>query len=196
MEELDGLFIPAHIFTPFKSVYGSAVRLMGSFDLKKVAAVELGLSSDSELVDWISELMHSVLMNSDRTPCRKSDGSTTNFSVKEASFEEFRKALNGTDGRKILKNYGLNPRLGKFTGPVFKDAVALHSRRDPVCCTAEAKRESKAFWTGFWKSVTNLAAIRHSVLRTNINSIGIYPKLGKRDMETAGCIWHRNEHPS
>ena len=116
VEELDGLFIPAHIFTPFKSVYGSATDSMGKlFDLKKVSAVELGLSSDSELADRISELnAFPFLTNSDAHSLPKIGREYNKLLVKEASFEEFRKVLSGKDGRRILKNYGLNPRLGKY----------------------------------------------------------------------------------
>ena len=65
--ELEGLLIPAHIFTPFKSVYGSAAERMGGLlDLSQLAGVELGLSSDSSMADQLSEVQSlTFLTNSD-----------------------------------------------------------------------------------------------------------------------------------
>ena len=59
VEKYNGILIPAHIFTPFKSYYGNcADRLENIFKEKydKIFAVELGLSSDTFLADEISEL--------------------------------------------------------------------------------------------------------------------------------------------
>ncbi|MFP3440791.1 hypothetical protein R0K18_23950, partial [Pantoea sp. SIMBA_133] len=45
--ELGGLFIPAHVFTPFKSLYGKGVNRSISevLDPNKIDGIELGLSS-------------------------------------------------------------------------------------------------------------------------------------------------------
>ena len=59
VEKYNGILIPAHIFTPFKSYYGNCTdRLENIFKEKydKIFAVELGLSSDTFLADEISEL--------------------------------------------------------------------------------------------------------------------------------------------
>ena len=69
VEKYNGILIPAHIFTPFKSYYGNcADRLQDIFKEKfdKIFAVELGLSSDTFLADTISELeTKTFLTNSD-----------------------------------------------------------------------------------------------------------------------------------
>lgn len=58
VKELQGLFIPAHIFTPFKSLYGKGVKksLSEVFDPAQIDAVELGLSSDTDMVRNIEEI--------------------------------------------------------------------------------------------------------------------------------------------
>src|SRR5699024_11517541 len=58
VKELDGLFIPAHIFTPFKSSYGKGVKqsLSEEFDMNLIDAVEFGLSTDLDMSDQITEL--------------------------------------------------------------------------------------------------------------------------------------------
>jgi uncharacterized protein (TIGR00375 family) len=111
-----GLLVPAHIFTPHKSIYGScSTRMEHVLDLDKIAAVELGLSSDSEMAGAISELdRYTFLTNSDAHSLAKIGREYNVLRLIEPSFEELRKALAKQDGRKVLANYGLNPRLGKY----------------------------------------------------------------------------------
>ena len=59
VEKHNGILVPAHIFTPYKSFYGNCTkRLERIFKEKfdKIFAVELGLSADTFLADEISEL--------------------------------------------------------------------------------------------------------------------------------------------
>ena len=58
VEKYNGILIPAHCFTPHKSFYGNCTsRLERIFEEKfnKIFAIELGLSSDTELADHISD---------------------------------------------------------------------------------------------------------------------------------------------
>src|SRR5699024_355505 len=74
VKELAGLFIPAHVFTPFKSLYGKGVQysLTEVFDPDLIDAVELGLSSDTEMANGISELSrYAFLTNSDAHSLQK-----------------------------------------------------------------------------------------------------------------------------
>ena len=57
VEKHNGILVPAHIFTPYKSFYGNCTkRLERIFKEKfdKIFAVELGLSADTFLADEIS----------------------------------------------------------------------------------------------------------------------------------------------
>lgn len=111
-----GLFIPAHIFTPHKGIYGSASTRMGDLlhpDL--IAGAELGLSADSEMAGYISELdPYPLLTNSDAHSLGKIGREYNELLLREPTFAEFRLALAGSEGRRIAANYGLNPRLGKY----------------------------------------------------------------------------------
>ncbi|CAG7641955.1 endonuclease Q family protein [Paenibacillus allorhizosphaerae] len=111
-----GLLIPAHIFTPHKSIYGSSsTRMEHLLDLDAIAAVELGLSADSVMAGYISELdRYTFLTNSDAHSLPKIGREYNKLLLERPSFAEFRKALAHEDGRKVLANYGLNPRLGKY----------------------------------------------------------------------------------
>ncbi|RCX23178.1 uncharacterized protein (TIGR00375 family) [Fontibacillus phaseoli] len=111
-----GIVIPAHIFTPHRSVYGScAPRLADVLDPELISAVELGLSADSEMAGWISELdKYTILTNSDAHSLGKIGREYNQLILREPSYREFEKALQGAEGRMVGANYGLNPRLGKY----------------------------------------------------------------------------------
>jgi len=111
-----GIFIPAHIFTPFKSVFGKCCNRMEEvLNLEMIDAVELGLSSDTEMADQIEELhSFSFVTNSDAHSLAKIAREYNQIQMHEASFEELLLALHGKEGRFITANYGLDPKLGKY----------------------------------------------------------------------------------
>ena len=118
VEKYNGILIPAHIFTPHKSYYGNCVdRLKDVFKEKynKIFAVELGLSSDTFLADTISELEgKTYVTNSDAHSLPKIAREYNKMQVENISFKEIVKALKNEDGRKVISNYGLDPKLGKY----------------------------------------------------------------------------------
>ena len=118
VEKYNGILIPAHCFTPHKSFYGNCTdRLEKVFREKysKVSAIELGLSADTNLADHISELENKTfLTNSDAHSLPKIAREYNKILVEDISFKEFLKALKNEDGRKIITNYGLDPKLGKY----------------------------------------------------------------------------------
>jgi uncharacterized protein (TIGR00375 family) len=111
-----GILIPAHIFTPHKSVYGSATYCMENLlDMNNIAAVELGLSADSAMAGTISELdRYTFVTNSDAHSLAKIGREYNLIAMQEANFTELTKALARQEGRSVLANYGLNPQLGKY----------------------------------------------------------------------------------
>ncbi|KWW11414.1 MULTISPECIES: endonuclease Q family protein [Peribacillus] len=117
VKSLGGLFIPAHVFTPFKSLYGKGVRfsLTEVFDPRLIDAIELGLSSDTEMVEDIAELeSYPFVTNSDAHSLGKIAREYQKIQLKEPTFAELEKALREEGNRKVLANYGLNPLLGKY----------------------------------------------------------------------------------
>ena len=118
VEKYNGILIPAHVFTPHKSFYGNCTdRLEKIFKEKfaKIFAIELGLSSDTYLADKIKELeTRTFLTNSDAHSLPKIAREYNKLLVEDISFKEVIKAIKNIDGRKILCNYGLDPKLGKY----------------------------------------------------------------------------------
>ncbi|RKN84664.1 endonuclease Q family protein [Paenibacillus ginsengarvi] len=111
-----GLMIPAHIFTPYKSLYGSGTdRLAAMLDPEQVAAVELGLSADTEMASWLSELdRYTFVTNSDAHSLGKIGREYNRMALGAPTFQELKLALFREAGRGVTANYGLNPRLGKY----------------------------------------------------------------------------------
>ncbi|WP_018249990.1 endonuclease Q family protein [Orenia marismortui] len=115
VDELGGIIIPAHSFTPHKGLYGSYSDSLSRDAFDKIAAIELGLSADSEMADHLSELAaKTFLSNSDAHSLGKIGREYNKVLVKEASFKEVLLALRREGVRKVLANYGLSPKLGKY----------------------------------------------------------------------------------
>jgi uncharacterized protein (TIGR00375 family) len=117
VKELDGLFIPAHVFTPFKSLYGKGVKqsLSEVFEPTLIDAIELGLSSNTMMADEIGELhQYTYISNSDAHSLAKIAREYQVFEMMEPTFGELEKALKEVDGRRIVANFGLDPLLGKY----------------------------------------------------------------------------------
>ncbi len=125
VEKYNGVLIPAHIFTPFKSYYGNCTeRLERIFKEKyeKIFAVELGLSADTYIADEIRELANkNFITNSDAHSLPKIAREYNKLLVENISFKEIMKAIKMEDGRKILANYGLDPKLGKYNRSFCED---------------------------------------------------------------------------
>ena len=118
VEKYNGILIPAHAFTPHKSFYGNCTsRLERIFKEKfnKVFALELGLSADTELADHISELeTRTFITNSDAHSLPKIAREYNKMLLGDISFKELLKALKNEEGRKVVANYGMDPKLGKY----------------------------------------------------------------------------------
>ena len=119
IDQIGGILIPAHVFTPHKIIYGNCVRRLGEMfsksTLKKIPAIELGLSADTEIADRLKELaQYTFLSNSDAHSLPKIGREYNIIELEEANFKEILLALQRKEGRKITANYGLDPKLGKY----------------------------------------------------------------------------------
>lgn len=125
VEKYNGYLIPAHVFTPFKSYYGNCTdRMEKIFKEKydKIFAIELGLSADTDIADEISELSNkNFITDSDAHSLPKIAREYNKLLVKDINFNEVFKAIRMEDGRKILCNFGLDPKLGKYNRSFCED---------------------------------------------------------------------------
>ncbi|ANC79401.1 hypothetical protein ABE65_013490 [Fictibacillus phosphorivorans] len=138
-----GLFIPAHIFTPFKSLYGKGVdsSLTEVLDPSMIDGVELGLSSNTEMASRLEELSSfTFLTNSDAHSLEKIAREYQMLSLKEPTFKEFKMALQGVNGREIIANYGLNPYLGKYYNSVCEACLEVFLPNSESCNKCGSKK--------------------------------------------------------
>jgi uncharacterized protein (TIGR00375 family) len=136
VKELGGIFIPAHVFTPFKSLYGKGVKrsLQEVLDPNLIDGIELGLSSDTQMADQIKELHdYTFVTNSDAHSLAKIAREYQVMEMEEPTFLELQKVLKGMDGRKITANYGLDPKLGKYHRTVCAECLTYVGQEESVC---------------------------------------------------------------
>jgi len=137
-----GILIPAHVFTPYKSFYGrsfeSYQQVFTDDEWDRILGIELGLSADSYLGDYLSELKgKTFISNSDAHSLIKIAREYNLIRMKELNYQEFLLALKRIKGRKIVSNYGLEPRLGKY-----------HRSFCPKCNKVLGVSHRKGFWMG------------------------------------------------
>ena len=149
VEKYNGILIPAHIFTPHKSYYGNCVdSLKAIFKEKfdKIFAVELGLSSDTFLADTITELeTKTFVTNSDAHSLPKIAREYNKLQVEDISFKEVVKALKNEDGRKVVANYGLDPKLGKYHRTYCDNCDSTIDTKEPVTICPKCGSEKVTF---------------------------------------------------
>jgi uncharacterized protein (TIGR00375 family) len=140
---LGGIFIPAHVFTPFKSLYGKGVNrsLTEVFDPNLIDGIELGLSSDTEMADQIGEIhRYTFVTNSDAHSLAKIAREYQVMALQEPTFLELGKALKGEDGRHMIANYGLDPLLGKYHKTVCSECLNPLHQDDQICSLCGSKK--------------------------------------------------------
>ncbi|UTR14556.1 endonuclease Q family protein [Salipaludibacillus sp. LMS25] len=164
VKEAGGWFIPAHIFTPFKSVYGKGVGTLMEevFDLSLIDAVELGLSSDTSMAGLLPELAaFPFITSSDAHSILKIGREHQIIEAAAPTFLEIDKALKAKSHRKIVANCGLYPQLGKYYQsvcglchkPLKNEKCPYHPDRpiikgvyDRISQLAETQREQLNSW--------------------------------------------------
>jgi len=121
VRETGGFVGPAHAFTPFKSVFreGRYESLLACYgkEAANIHFIELGLSADTEIADYIPELRGITFITSSDAHSPSPDKlgrEFVRFSMESATFDELRKAILRQQGRKPILNVGLDPRLGKY----------------------------------------------------------------------------------
>ena len=145
VQRYHGVLVPAHVFTPHKSFYGNCTRRLERIFkeyYKDIPAIELGLSSDTYLADKISELENKTfLTNSDAHSLPKIGREYNKLLLNDISYKEFLMTLKNDSGRKVITNYGLDPKLGKYHRTYCEDCEKNIEQEAPVikCDTCDSK---------------------------------------------------------
>ncbi|MCM0626817.1 endonuclease Q family protein [Lysinibacillus sp. OL1_EC] len=201
VHELGGIFIPAHVFTPFKSLFGKGVRrsLTEVFDPELIDGIELGLSSDTNMVSHIKELQaYTFVSNSDAHSLGKLAREYQKLRLAEANFTELKMALHEQEGRAVIANYGLNPLLGKYHQTVCAKCSQQLSKEATICTECGSNQIIKGVATRIqelsedFPNKRNRPPYIHQIPLDFIPGIG--PKMMERLIEAFGTemnILHR-----
>jgi len=132
-----GILVPAHVFTPYKSLYGSCcdslTELLRPEQVSGLKAVELGLSSDTELAQQIRELNQLVfLSNSDAHSLPKIGREYNLLRLNQADFRNLVWALEGKNGCSVAANFGFDPKLGKYHRTFCNACLTVAQTPPPV----------------------------------------------------------------
>lgn len=191
VKQLGGLFIPAHVFTPFKSLYGKGVSssLAEVFNPDLIDGIELGLSSDTEMADGLEELhRYPFLTNSDAHSLAKIAREYQAIEMNEPSFNELSLAMKGEGGRGILANYGLDPLLGKYHRTVCAECLAPACNEGEPCCECGSRKTIK----GVADRISELSAAKNGPGRrppyVNQVPLEFIPGLGPKLLQK--LLWH------
>ncbi|MHB1684057.1 MAG: endonuclease Q family protein [Bacilli bacterium] len=150
-----GIVIVNHAFTPHKGLYGNCVAHMAEMlPPSLVSAVELGLSSDTEMADRISELATTTFVtNSDAHSLPKIAREYHIASLREPSFRAYSAALRRTGEERIEANVGLWPPLGKYHLSACQNCGRLWENGAAGCPDCGSQR----FTMGVWNRLQEVA---------------------------------------
>ena len=110
--------------------------------LENIPSVELGLSADTFLADRIEELKDfTFLSNSDAHSLPKIGREYNKFLLEKPNFKELVLALYNRAGRKILANYGLDPKLGKYHRTHCPECGFTAEKEGPILKCLECNSE-------------------------------------------------------
>ncbi|MFE8702595.1 endonuclease Q family protein [Cytobacillus sp. FJAT-54145] len=136
VKELNGIFVPAHVFTPFKSLFGKGVKasLTEVFEVDLIDGIELGLSANTEMADQIKELhRYSFVTNSDAHSLAKIAREYQIIKMIEPTFLRLKEALHEENGQQVTFNYGLDPLLGKYHQTVCANCLEAQDKNSNSC---------------------------------------------------------------
>jgi uncharacterized protein (TIGR00375 family) len=121
IRDVGGMIGPAHAFTPFRAIfregkYDSIKACYGS-EAEHIHFLELGLSADSEVADYIPDLRRLTFITSSDAHSPSPDKLGREFlklKMKSPTYEEVAKGLKREGGRCPTLNVGFAPQLGKY----------------------------------------------------------------------------------
>lgn len=187
-----GIHMPAHIFTPHKSIFGSCVaRLRDMFTsatIEKIPAVELGLSADTFLADHLNDLENfTFLTNSDAHSLPKIGREYNVIKIESPTFKELLMALRRENDRKVVTNYGLDPKLGKYHRTFCEQCNSTASGTPPVfqCESCGSKKVTR----GVFDRIVEISDGKNSVSPTHRPpychqvALDFVPGVGKKTLE-------------
>lgn len=114
VEKAEGFWLPAHAFTPHKGLLGACCRRLKDALPVLPGGLEMGLSADRQMALGLSELDNlELLSNSDAHSLPNIGREYNALLLQDNSFSGLYSLFKNKEGR-IVRNYGMNPVIGKY----------------------------------------------------------------------------------
>lgn len=143
---LDGIFCAAHVFTPFKGIYGlwtDKLRPRLGLNTDQINAIELGLSADTIMADMLKETRNfTFLSNSDAHSSANIGREYNLLRLGARNFIELKMAIENQAGRKVTANYGMDPLMGKYHRSYCNDCCLITPNKPPVVVCSVCGRKN------------------------------------------------------
>ncbi|MGI6449569.1 MAG: hypothetical protein ACOX3R_04490 [Desulfitobacteriia bacterium] len=137
VEEAEGIWLPAHAFTPHKGIYGACCSRMADILPSPPQALEMGLSADRKMAKGLSELDNILLLsNSDAHSLANIAREYNLLHLTEVSFAGLSNLIKDRGGQ-LLKNFGLHPKLGKYHRSYCLKCERIIEAEPPAACCPE-----------------------------------------------------------
>lgn len=132
VEEAEGIWLPAHAFTPHKGIYGSCCQRMQDVLAKLPSALEMGLSADRNMARSLSEIDDLLLLsNSDAHSLPNIAREYNLIELEDKSFYGLKNLIQRGRGR-LIKNYGMHPKIGKYHRSYCPSCSKILNMNPPV----------------------------------------------------------------
>jgi len=133
-----GTAVPAHIFTPHRGLYaaGDSILELLAEETRQVAAVELGLSADTGLAGRVAELAGFTFLSS--SDAHALDRVGRELTVLAPAGPGWGGLMSAIRAGRVLANYGLDPRLGKYHRSFCRDCRRRLTGDPPVTGCGDA----------------------------------------------------------
>ncbi len=148
LDERNGIVIINHAFTPHKGLYGSCVTHASEMiDLSRAAALELGLSADTDMADRVSELRATTFVtNSDAHSTPKLAREYHVARMDFPDFENYKRVLRRDGSFQITENVGMWPTLGKYHRSFCLACGAIATIDQAVCSSCGNKKFTRGVY--------------------------------------------------
>jgi len=132
VEKAEGLWLPAHAFTPHKGILGACCRRLKDVLPVLPGGLEMGLSADRRMALALSELDNLELLSNSDAHSLPNIGREYNAALlQDNSFSGLSCLLKHKEGR-IVRHYGMNPIIGKYHRTYCPECSKVIEEAPPV----------------------------------------------------------------
>ncbi|OWZ83992.1 endonuclease Q family protein [Natranaerobius trueperi] len=160
VQKYGGFSIPAHAFTPHKSLFGACIDTLDELDIN-FKGLELGLSADTYIAEFIPSIKNlTYFTNSDAHSLPKIAREYNKIKSDRLNFTSLSKMIEKNKDESNIENFGLHPELGKYYRTFCLECNRTASQKPPVVSCLNCK--SNKVVLGVLDRITQIVNNNHS----------------------------------